>query len=78
MGWKYGYVADAMQTLTPVADPENSLFSFKTGMELVYMESTRYSNGLVYSVLQDAEESVVFTGSICRITVSYRRRSTRI
>ena len=54
MGWKYGYVADAMQTLTPVADPENSLFSFKTGMELVYMESTRYSNGLVYSVLQDA------------------------
>ena len=54
VGWKYGYVADAMQALTPVADPENGLFSFKTGMELVYMESTRYSGGLVYSILQDA------------------------
>lgn len=33
------YVADAMQILTPVADTEDGLFSFKTGMELVYMES---------------------------------------
>ncbi|MFR5659894.1 MAG: hypothetical protein ACLUDU_18775, partial [Butyricimonas faecihominis] len=58
VGWKYGYVADAMQALTPVADPENGLFSFKTGMELVYMESTRYSGGLVYSILQNAEGNV--------------------
>ena len=51
---KYGNDDDITQTLTPVADTENSLFSFKTGMELVYMESTRYSGGLVYSILQDA------------------------
>ena len=50
MGWRYGTGADVMQTLTPVPDPENGLFSFKTGMELVYMESTRYSNGLVYAI----------------------------
>ncbi|WP_349113478.1 PKD-like family lipoprotein [Butyricimonas faecihominis] len=54
VGWKYGNDDDITQTLTPVADTENSLFSFKTGMELVYMESTRYSGGLVYSILQDA------------------------
>lgn len=54
VGWKYNYGSDdAMQTLTPLPDPENGLFSFKTGMELVYMESTRYSNGLVYAILQD-------------------------
>ena len=50
-----------MQILTPVADTEDGLFSFKTGMELVYMESTRYSGGLVYSILQDAEGNVIFT-----------------
>ena len=53
LGWRDGYDADAVQTLTPIVDPENGLFSFKTGMELVYMESTRYSNGLVYAILQD-------------------------
>ncbi len=53
MGWRYGTGADVMQTLTPVPDPENGLFSFKTGMELVYMESTRYSNGLVYAIFKD-------------------------
>ncbi|MEY8590734.1 PKD-like family lipoprotein [Butyricimonas hominis] len=54
VGWKYNYSDDdAMQTLTPLPDPESGLFSFKTGMELVHMESTRYSNGLVYAVLQD-------------------------
>ena len=53
VGWKYGYDADAMQTLTPLPDPENGLFSFRTGMELVYMESTRYSGGLVYAIFKD-------------------------
>ena len=53
VGWKYGYDDDAMQTLTPLPDPENGLFSFKTGMELVYMESTRYSSGLVYAIFKD-------------------------
>ena len=43
-----------MFTLT---DPEGAdrKFSYQTGMELVHMEGTRYSDGLVYSVLQDAQ-----------------------
>lgn len=34
--------------------PENPKFSFVTGMDIVDMESTRYSDGEVFSVLQDA------------------------
>ena len=54
MGWKQGYVDFLMQVLNPIRDKEGALFTFKTGMDLVYMESTRYSNGLVYAILQDA------------------------
>lgn len=40
----------------PLSDPnENRLFSYVTGKEMVYMEGTRRSNGLVYAVLQNAE-----------------------
>ena len=53
VGWKYGSDADGMQILTPLPDPDEPLFTFDTGMKLVYMESTRYSNGLAYSILQD-------------------------
>lgn len=59
---KYGTSTDIQQTLTPLTDPENKLFSFQTGMDLVYMESTRYSNGLVYSILQDASGKRVIYG----------------
>ena len=51
VGWKTGS-ADVMQTLTPLMDPDNKLFSFQTGKELVYMESTRFSGGLAYAILQ--------------------------
>ena len=54
MGWKQGYVDFLMQVLNPIRDKDGALFTFKTGMDLVYMESTRYSNGLVYAILQDA------------------------
>ena len=54
MGRKQGYVDFLMQVLNPIRDKEGDLFTFKTGMDLVYMESTRYSNGLVYAILQDA------------------------
>lgn len=37
-----------------IPDPENKLFSYKTGKDLLYMEGTRFSNNLVYAVLQDA------------------------
>ena len=39
-----------MQVLNPIRDKDGALFTFKTGMDLVYMESTRYSNGLVYAI----------------------------
>lgn len=43
--------------LVPLSDPtgdETALFSYSTGKELVFMQSTRRSNGLVCSVLKDA------------------------
>lgn len=58
VGWAYGTYAnvDGRNILTPVPDPSPAgLFSFNTGKDMVYMEGTRYSNGLVYSVLQDAQ-----------------------
>lgn len=53
VGWSVGTNSDGRQILKPIQDPDGALFSFRTGMELVYMESTRFSNGLVYSILQD-------------------------
>ncbi|MEG2341300.1 MAG: PKD-like family lipoprotein [Odoribacter sp.] len=54
IGWVSSPSA-ARQTCTPVPDPAAAemLFSFKTGMKLVYMENTRFSDGLVYAILQD-------------------------
>ncbi len=44
----------AEQKLSVIPDPaQGKLFSFTTGLNMVYMESTRRSNGLVYSILQD-------------------------
>lgn len=34
-------------------DPANKLFSFNTGMDMVSMVNTKFSGGVVYSVLQD-------------------------
>lgn len=54
VGWRKGTVPDALQTLAPLSDPDaGKLFSFNTGMELIYMEGTRFSDGMVYSILQD-------------------------
>ena len=62
VGWRDKGNSNAKQTLTPLTDPENPKFSFNTGMELVYMESTRYSGGLVYSILQDKAGKRVIYG----------------
>ena len=49
-----GWSRYSAQILTPLTDPaSNKLFSFQTGKDFVYMESTRRSNGLVYTILQD-------------------------
>ena len=34
-------------------DPNNKLFSFQTGMDMVAMKNTKFSGGVVYSILQD-------------------------
>lgn len=49
-----GFGAEVPQQLSVIPDPEeNRLFSFSTGKDLVYMEGTRRSNGLVYAILED-------------------------
>lgn len=49
---------DAEQKMTPIAETSaDQLFSFTTGKDFVYMESTRRSNGLVYTILQAADGS---------------------
>ncbi|GFH87098.1 PKD-like family lipoprotein [Bacteroides acidifaciens] len=35
------------------SDPENALFSFSTGKEMIAMESTKFASATVYSILQD-------------------------
>lgn len=58
VGWAYGNYSDVngRNILRPVQDPSPAgLFSFQTGKEMVYMEGTRYSNGLVYSILEDTQ-----------------------
>lgn len=47
------YYGDQYKKLFRPNEPENANFSFDTGMDIVDMESTRFSNGEVFSVLQD-------------------------
>lgn len=37
-----------------IKDPENKLFSYKTGKDIVAMVNTKFSGSTIYSVLQDA------------------------
>lgn len=54
VGWDYNAMYKSL--LFSLNEPETGQkFSYTTGMTLVDMESTRYSDGLVYSVLQDDE-----------------------
>ena len=53
MGYDYSLDGVACRLLFPLNNPSNMLFDFKTGMDLVDMQSTKFSQGLVYSVLQD-------------------------
>lgn len=52
-GQYYETALNTDKTLYPEPDPADKLFSYSTGMDLVHMEGTRGSNGIVYSVLQD-------------------------
>lgn len=56
IGWNYS--ASDNHITFPLNDPSGveKKFSYATGMDLIAMKSTRYSDGLVYSVLQDNEK----------------------
>jgi hypothetical protein len=56
IGWDYN--ATNNNIAFPLVDPDatGKKFSYTTGMDLISMQSTRYSHGLVYSVLQDAQK----------------------
>ncbi len=64
VGWDFNDKdIEANQILYPIPNPEaGQLFDFNTGMDLVYMEGTLYSDGLVYAVLQDATGKRVVYG----------------
>jgi hypothetical protein len=49
MGWDI----PLLQMVTLPDPVDNMLFSFSTGRDMVYMEGTRRSNGLVYAILED-------------------------
>lgn len=61
-----GWSRSAYQVMSPLNDPtEGMLFSYQTGKDLVYMEGTRRSNGLVYAILQDEQNR----RSICAVNM---------
>ena len=39
----------------PIPDPQDALFSYTTGKELVYMEPTLNANTIVYAILKDSD-----------------------
>jgi hypothetical protein len=49
-----GFSAATCNRLSTIPDPDNKLFSYTTGRDMVYMEGTRRSNGDVFAILQDA------------------------
>ncbi|MCK9304611.1 MAG: PKD-like family lipoprotein, partial [Bacteroidales bacterium] len=54
VGWS-AQSANSAQITTPLQDPPSSqkIFSYNTGMDLIYMESTRFSGGVTFAVMQD-------------------------
>jgi hypothetical protein len=62
VGWTYSSSNAVAKIMTPLADPSGALFSFQTGMELLHMEGTRFSDGLVYALLKDAAGKRVVYG----------------
>lgn len=56
VGWSFN--SNDNNVCFPLSDPEtNKKFSFNTGMDIVDMVSTKFSDGLVYTILQDASKA---------------------
>lgn len=52
--WAAYYEASNEKTLIADKDPDNAIFSYQTGKDMVHMEGSRYAVSTVFSVLQDA------------------------
>lgn len=56
-----GWNSENPQTSTPLINPGNPKFDYHTGMDLVYMEGTRFGDGIVFAILQNgANERYVY------------------
>lgn len=53
MGYDYKLEGRENRVLFTLNDPSDRKFSFNTGMDLIDMESTKFLQGVVFSVLQD-------------------------
>ncbi|MGN1264204.1 MAG: PKD-like family lipoprotein [Muribaculaceae bacterium] len=62
VGWDGDRVAAMKQTLYPLTDPADKLFSFNTGnMDLLAMGGTAFSNGAVYCFMQDGSKRHIYS-----------------
>lgn len=62
VGWDGDRVAAMKQTLYPLTDPADKLFSFNTGnMDLLAMVGTAFSNGAVYCFMQDGSKRHIYS-----------------
>lgn len=55
-----GFNSNSSGALFALSDPQNSLFSFNTGKDMVYMEGTRRANGLVYAILEKNNQRSIY------------------
>ena len=55
IGWS-SQSSESAQITTPLQDPpaNEKIFSYSTGMDLIYMENTRFSGGVTFAIMQDA------------------------
>ncbi|MGM9803721.1 MAG: PKD-like family lipoprotein [Muribaculaceae bacterium] len=62
VAWDGDRIAALKQTLYPLTDPSNKLFSFNTGsMDLLAMVGTQFSNGAVYCFMQDGSKRHIYS-----------------
>lgn len=65
IGWDGSRETSEYQTMTPLVNPVDPLFSFQTGtMDLVAMANTGFSNGTTYCIMQDGEKRHIYAVSV--------------
>ena len=65
VGWDGDRIAALKQTLYPITDPSDKLFSFNTGnMDVLAMVGTQFSNGAVYCFMQDGSKRHIYSVNV--------------